>query len=114
MSLEISGIRALSLDEWNYVSGGDGTPSVPPPPDTAPNTAVNDIYNQIVGQLGAVPPNATLSAFAVAQNICPDCTWYVSPGCTMPDGSTGSQWVANEVDEFVLPCGELGPDGQAP
>ncbi len=113
MTMEINGIRNLSLDEWKYVSGGDGTPSVPPPGDPAPNTAVNDIYNQIVGLLGAISPNVTLSAGALAGASCPDCTWHVE-ACTMPDGSTGAQWVANEIDEFLIPCGEPGPDGQNP
>lgn len=56
MSLEIFGIRDLNLEEWDCVSGGDGGTSIPPPGPVAPNTAVNDPYNQVIGMLGAISP----------------------------------------------------------
>ena len=110
---EVTGVRELSLNEWDYVSGGDGTPSVPPPPDPAPNTAVNDIYNQIVGQLGVTMPTPWVSPAALIADAIPG-TGFHSETCTMPDGSGGNQWVSNDDSDFFFPCGEPDSNGQLP
>jgi hypothetical protein len=111
MSLEIPGIRALSLDEWDYVSGGDDPANVPPPGDVS--SRGNDVYTQIVGLLGAISPTVWLSPAAAIAGACPDCTFRPEV-CTMPDGSNGNQWVSNEIDDFFFPCGEPLPDGTSP
>ena len=48
MSLEIVGIRDLSLEEWDSVSGGDGGSSSPPPPNNL-NFTTQELTSVTIG-----------------------------------------------------------------
>ena len=86
------GIRELSLHEWDHVSGGDGDPTaggtIPPGPD--PTT------------IQLLPPSNPML-------VPPGVDFHVEPCADGP----GNQWVANDIDEYFLPCG-VTLNGQAP
>ena len=48
MSLDIIGIRDLSLEEWDSVSGGDGGTTSPPPPNNL-NFTTLELTNYTIG-----------------------------------------------------------------
>lgn len=64
MSLEITGIRDLSLEEWDCVSGGTGTSS-PPPPNNI-NLTTQELTSLTIG----TTPCDFTGPNGLAQNAC--------------------------------------------
>jgi len=78
MSLELTGMRELSVEELTLVSGGDGTSSPPPLGQIPGYTPDPSALNNIINSFG--------NGFA---NVLP--TWGASPYVN-PVGGNQSQW----------------------
>jgi hypothetical protein len=116
MSLEVFGIRALSMDEWECVSGGAGLPPDTPPPGSIVGQAESTVASLIGlvevsiganGVLASVPPPTPCD---FNQTMWPNMELDLSQVTDMqavPCGDQGSMcWTYTSGDEFV----ELPPN----